>query len=302
LAKVGDKMPEMPNIRRLIGRILLTTFALALLASVGGFYALLYEQAIANAKREARIMLSIAAAVGDYTNNYIQPRLAEMPKHEFQQEMSPFFSAHTVFRYVTGSARNYTFRDPTINPTNPNDQPEPFDIEVIHRFRDNKALTELTGIRDNQGDKIFYLAQPITVANGCLECHSTPARAPPGMVARYGATNGFGWTIGDTVGVRMLTVPVTEPLRHVLRLVAILAGVLLLVFAVTYFALSAALDRLVARPLAELASAAEQNSLSTGTQSRLPRHGVREVRQLSAAIERLRISLAKALAALNNEV
>jgi len=247
-------------------------------------------------------MLASANAVGNYTETHILPKLVGLPSHEFYQEMVPFYATQTVFRSVSGTAQLYTFRFPSMSPTNPNDRSEPFDIEVIRRFRDNPALDEATGVREAGTDKLFYLARSIRVTDTvCLECHSTSERAPAGMVARYGPNNGFGWQMGETVGAEMLTVPLTEPLRGTVRLVGILAAGLLAVFVVAYLALSAALDVMVARPLAELARAADGQSLSAAPSPRLPHSGVREIRLLGAAIERLRTSLDKALAALNAE-
>lgn len=295
-------MPDVPDIRWLISRILIAVFALALLAGVGGFYLLLYDEAIRTAQQEARVMLASANAVGDYTETHILPKLAELPSHEFYQEMVPFYASQAVFRSVSGTAQLYTFRNPALNPTNLNDRPEPFDVEVIRRFRDDRALAEVFGVRDIGSDKLFYLARPIRVTDtACLTCHSTPGRAPAGMVVRYGPNSGFGWQLGETVGVQMLTVPLTEKLRGTLRLVGILAAGLLAVFVVACFALSAALDAMVARPLAELARAADEQSLSAAPALHLPRSGVREIRLLGGAIERLRTSLAKALSALNAE-
>jgi hypothetical protein len=294
-------MPDVPDIRRVISRILLAVFALALLAGVGGFYVLLYDQAMHTAEQEARIMLASANAVADYTETHIMPELVEMPSHEFYREMVPFFASQTVFRAVSGDVQFYTFRNPTLNPTNLDDRPEPFDIEVTRRFRDDQTLNELTGVRDTGDHKLFFLARPIRVAAPCLTCHSTPDRAPAGMVARYGPNNGFGWLLNDTVGIQMLTVPLTQPLRGMTRLVAILGAGLLTVFAIAYLALSAALDAMVARPLADLARAADEQSLTVAPGPRLPSSGVREIRLLGAAIERLRTSLAKALVALSGE-
>ena len=80
------------------------------------------------------------------------------------------------------------------------------------------------------------------------------------MVAKYGPLRGFGWKLGDTVGAQVLTVPLTEQLRGVIGLVGILAAGLLIVFGIAYLALSAALDRLLIRPLDTLASAADAAS------------------------------------------
>jgi protein-histidine pros-kinase len=130
----------------------------------------------------------------------------------------------------------------------------------------------------------------------CLICHDTPARAPKAMLAKYGPNNGFGWHMGDIIAVQLLTVPVTQQFRSTVALVGILIGGLALIFAVAYFALTAAMEATVAAPLSRLAKAAEQASRSTSIVSELPGSGAREIRVLAEAIQRLRISLMKALA------
>lgn len=283
-------------VRALVRRILFFVFFLALLGGVGGFYLLLRNAAMDDAEKEARSLMAFALAVGDYTEGHITPKLAPHGASEFFEEMVPFYSARTVFLTVSGKARQYSYRQPTVNPTTPEDAPTPFEMEVIRRFRDNPSLTEVTGVQDNPQGQLFYLAQPVRVSGeACLVCHSTPDRAPAAMVAKYGPLRGFGWKLGDTVGAQVLTVPLTEQLRGVIGLVGILAAGLLIVFGIAYLALSAALDRLLIRPLDTLASAADAASRSASPGLELPQSGVREVRELGSAISRLRLSLIKAL-------
>jgi HAMP domain-containing protein len=290
------------DLRRLIRRILLSVFLLALLACVGGFYLMLHDRAVRQAEQEARVMLASAVAVGDYTVSHILPKLARLPDGQFHEEMVPFFAAQAVFNAVSGKARLYTYRTPALNPTSLNNLPAPFDVEVMRRFREDSTLTELTGVRSTDREQLFYLARPVRVdSEECLRCHSTPERAPPAMLARYGPHNGFGWTLGETVGMQMLTVPMTEPLRGTLQLVGILAGGLLLVFAIAYFTLSVSLDAAVVRPLEALTRSADAASLSASLElPPLPRSGIREIQRLSEAIGRLRVSLDKALSELGH--
>lgn len=245
-------------------------------------------------------MLAFALSVGDYTQGHILPKLSAVSSQVFEPEEVPFYASKTVFQSVTGKAALYTFRNPALNPTNPEDRPTPFEVELIRRFRDDRKLAELTGVHDAGQGQVFYLAHPVRIDDGqCLTCHSTPERAPATMVARFGTVNGFGWTMGETVGIQVLTVPVTEQLRGTLQLVGILAVGLLLVFATAYLALSLTFDAFLVRPLSSLAGAADAASRSAQAELRLPRrHPVREVHLLGEAIERLHLSLRKALAAL----
>jgi protein-histidine pros-kinase len=54
------------------------------------------------------------------------------------------------------------------------------------------------------------VSAPIKVDDkSCLECHSTPDKAPAEMVKLYGSVNGFGWKEGDIVGAQIVSVPAT---------------------------------------------------------------------------------------------
>jgi hypothetical protein len=289
-----------PSLHGLIRRILLSVFALAVLAGAGGSYLLLHDRAMRQAEQDARILLGSALAIRDYTNAHTVPLLAQLPAGPFHEEMVPSYAAQTIFRTVTGMASAYTYREPTLNPTSANDRATPFDVGLIRRFRDDRDLTELSGVYDSGQEQLFYLARPIRITDAqCLSCHSEPSRAPPVMLTKYGRDNGFGWTMGETIGMQLLTVPLTQQLRGTLELVGMLVGGLCFLFGICYLALSLSLDAMVVRPLRQLGTAADAASHSAHGALALPHTGIGELHTLGGAIERLRLSTRKALSDLS---
>lgn len=292
----------VPTIRGVIRRNLLIVFLIALFAGGGGFYLLLKNDAMNNAEGEARMLLSSAMAIRGYTTQHILPNLSKLHDAAFHEETVPAFAAQTVFRSVSAGDHAYMYREAALNPTSVTDRAGPFEVELIREFRNDSKLKEIRGILDQSSQRLFYLARPIQIKDAkCIICHDTPARAPKAMIAKYGPNNGFGWRLGDIVGVQLLTVPVTQQFRNTLELVGILMGGLALIFAVAYFALTAAMEATVAAPLDRLAEAADQASRSTSDAPPLPAAGAREIRVLTEAIQRLRVSLAKALAQLGQK-
>lgn len=285
----------------IVRTVLIASFVLALLLGAGGFYAVLHERSVQRTALEAGRFLTTATAIRSYTDANVGPVLRAMSDGQFHPETVPAFAAQSVYRRVQETYPGYTYREPTLNPTNPADRPTPFEVEMINQFRSDPKLSELRGVRNGDGGSVYYMARPIKAQEGCLVCHDTPQRAPAAMVAKYGPSNGFGWKLNEIIGIQSLTVPAADELRETGEIALILAGGLLLVFVVTYFALTVSIDQLVVRPLRSLAQAAETASTSADMKAPLPATGATEIRAIALAIERLRISLSKALKRLSGD-
>ena len=294
--KSSTESPRTLAAGGLVRRVLVIIFLLALFGGAGGFFVVLRQRALHNAANEARLLLTTALAVSDYTDENISPLLSKLPSDRFYDQTVPFHVAQAVFRKVQTRYPVYSYREPALNPTNLDDQPTPFEVELTNRFREDPKLLDLEGTRQDGDHTVFYLARPIRVTGEqCLTCHSTPDRAPQAMVAKYGPNNGFGWTMGETVGVQALSVPVTEELRGTTELAVTLAVGLMAIFIVTYLALTASLQVMLIRPLRALVRAADVASKTNDGNVELPHSGVSEIRALAGAIGRLRLSLSKAL-------
>jgi HAMP domain-containing protein len=276
--------------------ILIPIFVVVLIGGAGGGYLLLRTHAIKRATEDARLVLNTAVAIRAYTQEQVLPALSKAPPNEFFEASVPAFAAQSVYKRVQNTNPAYTYREPALNPTNPTDRPTPIEVDLINRFRAEPNLTELTGIRDGNVGAVFYLARPIRITNpDCLTCHSTPDKAPPAMLAKYGPNNGFGWQLNETIGIQTLTVPIAEQLKGSVELAITLAGGLLLVFVITYFAITYALYIGLVRPLRELAEAANAGSVTTSDRAIRPSSGAQEIHDLADSIRRLRASLLKAL-------
>jgi HAMP domain-containing protein len=275
--------------------VLIVSFAIASLLGAGGFYLVLHQRALQRTALEAGRFLTTATAIRTYTDAQVGPALRNAPNNQFYEVTVPAFAAQTIYRTVQATYPGYTYREPALNPTNPDDRPTPEEVALINRFRADPALKELSGIRDDADGEVYYLARPIKVTEDCLNCHDTPQRAPAAMIAKYGPNNGFGWHPGETVAIQSLTLPAANELRETGEIAMTLVGGLLIVFIITYFALTLSIDSLLVRPLQLLAQAAESVSLTREARMPLPRSGATEIRALVAAIERLRTSLRKAL-------
>jgi Protein of unknown function (DUF3365) len=291
-----SRAPADTSTQGVIRRIMISILIVSLVVGAGGVYWMLRYRALETATKTARLMLTTALAIRGFINDRVQVDLPQFTAEKFHQATVPSFAAQTVYRQVQTSFLAYSYREPALNPTNPSDRATPFEVELINRFRADPDLPELRGIRDTEDGSVFYLAKPIKITQeSCLLCHSTPERAPPSMIALYGRENGFNWRLNEIVGIQTLTVPIEHELRGAVELAALIAGGLLLVFFATYWALTSSLNMVLVRPLVTLARAADSASRKADQEIVVPQAGASEIRSLGDAIERLRVSLSKAL-------
>src|SRR6516225_5547532 len=139
-------------------------------------------------------MIEGASAIRTYTADKIRPLLEQQMNVQFLPQSVSAFAALTNFKIMHQKLPEYTYREPTLNPTNVNDRASDWEADIINGFRDDSSKSETVTIRDTPGGKFLTLSHPLKIGSQvCLSCHSTPENAPPTMVALYGSQNGFGW-------------------------------------------------------------------------------------------------------------
>jgi len=283
---------------------LLTKFNLILLVlfAMGGLIIslALYSFLIGNAQREvlkeAQLMMASAGSVREYTSSDIGPLLKQNPEHKtrFLAETVPAFGALSIFNRLRQNYPDYTYREATLNPTNPEHRASDWEADIIGYLRDHPKQNQVNGQRDTPMGPAMYLATPIVAQPPCLECHSTPAAAPPAMIATYGSNNGFGWKQDSIVGAQIVSVPMSVPLQKARQAFRLLIIYLLGTLVVAIVVLDAAVYIIVIRPLKLVSDTADRVSKGETELPPLPVKGGDEIAAVTASFNRMQLSLAKA--------
>src|ERR1700723_1533766 len=151
----------------------------------------------ANAQREvlaeAGLMMDSAAAVRSYTAKEILPLISAGIKEEFPPQSVPSYAATQNFLSFHEHHPDYSYKEATLNPTNPRDRATDWESDIIQECRNDAQAHQVIGEPDTPRGTSLYLARPIRAKPECLVCHSTPSVAPLSLTARYGGNNGFGW-------------------------------------------------------------------------------------------------------------
>ena len=276
--------------------VLILVFALGLAASGYVSKRILEANARDEVTRNADLMMSAALAVRGYTSKQVKPQLELQLMRAFLPQSVPAYAATEMFNTLRQQHPEYTYKEATLNPTNPRDRAVEWEADIVQQFRNDPAQGEIRGTRDTPTGRALYLAKPLKISDpGCLPCHDTPDTAPKSMVAHYGNANGFGWKLGETVGAQIISVPMSVPLAKADQAFRTFMTSLVGVFLLAFIVLNVVLSFLVIRPIVRMSKAADE--VSTGNFD-VPEFSVGsrdEIGVLATSFNRLRRSLEKAM-------
>lgn len=275
-------------------------FVLVFLLGLGVTGVLTRQLLERNAQEEtlqhARFLLEKALAVRSYTSTQVAPLLETQMKYAFLPQSVPAFSATEVLAKLAKNHPEYSYKEATLNPTNPRDRAVEWEADVIAEFRKSPDTKEFIGQRDTPSGRALYIARPIKIADAaCLRCHSTVEAAPRTLVEKYGPANGFGWQHNEIVGAQMVSVPMAIPMERARAAWALFMGMLSAVFVTIAIVLNVMLWWLVIRPVTSLSRLADRVSLGELGAPAFAVSARDEIGRLAQSFTRMRKSLVQAM-------
>ena len=276
--------------------VLFFVFAIGFLVAGYVSRGLLQHNAKLEIEENARIMMEAALAVRSYTNTQIKPLLQTQVKYSFLPQQVPAYSANQYFSQLRKTFPDYTYKEATLNPTNPVDRAADWEADIVRYFQQSPDQKELVRERDTPNGRMLYIARPMKIYDAkCLDCHDTPQRAPATMVDRYGSDNGFGWKMGDILTAQIISAPMQLPIQRATVAFRVFMGSLAAVFAAIVIVLNAMLILVVIRPVNRLSKLADEVSLGNMEVPEFQVSGKDEISVLAESFGRMRKSLARAM-------
>ncbi len=291
------------NVQRGFGMSLLVRINLALgvvfvcAGLIAGYscWSILEDNARREVLSDAGLMMDSALAMRAYTANEILPLLEPQIREKFPPQSVPFYAATQSFLKLRERHPEYTYKEATLNPTNPRDRAADWEADIIQRFRNDPHAQEVVGDRATPMGRSLYLARPIRTEPQCATCHSLPSAAPPTLLARYGSDNGFGWQGNEVVGAQVISVPFASATANARRVYGSFMLLLVAVFVAIFVVVNALLFALVVLPIRRIAGIADRLSVGDMSSSDFPQRGATEIASLVRSFNRMRTSLDKAL-------
>ncbi|MGZ5073226.1 MAG: c-type heme family protein [Usitatibacter sp.] len=275
--------------------VLALVFAAGMAVSAWVSHELLQRNATHEVLRNAGLMMDTALSVRGYTVSQVKPLLESQLAETFLPQAVSAYAATETFNSLRKKYPDYTYKEATLNPTNPRDRALEWEADVVNAFRNTATLPELSGERDTPAGRMLYLARPIQIKDpACLACHSVPSAAPASMIKLYGENNGFGWKHQEIIGAQVVSVPMALPIKNANDAFMVFMGSLAAIFVVTFIVLNLMLSLMILRPITRMSAAADK--ISQGDFD-VPEFGKSrdEIGMLGTSFNRMRRSLQKAL-------
>ncbi len=281
--------------------VLSAIFAVAFVLSGWFTHSLLQRNALAEIQENARIMIDSASAVRSYTSTQIKPLLKNQMTYTFMPQSVSAYSANEYFKLLRKKYPDYSYKEATLNPTNPGDRATDWEADIVRMFRQYPERKELVDQRDTPAGRVLYIAKPLVIADpACLDCHDTPDRAPRTVIEQYGSDNGFGWKVNDIVAAQIISAPMQLPIQRANSAFTAFMLSLAAVFIVLIGAINAMLIFVVIRPVNQLSNVASEVSLGNLDVPDFKANGNDEIAKLSESFGRMRKSLVEAIRMLEN--
>ena len=281
--------------------VMLLVFSLGVAGAGFVSYDMLQKNARAEVVHTAGLIMESAVSIRNYTIGEIRPLLSLQLKRDFLPQTVP---AYAAMRNVSGLRERYpayTYKEATLNPTNPTSRATEWEASVVEHFRNNRNEDELIGERDTPTGPALYLARPIQVKQeGCLACHGRIDDAPETMLALYGKANGFGWKLDEIVGSQIVSVPMSVPLARADEAFSTFMLSLGSVFLATMVILNLLLHYIVIKPIKQMSGIAQEVSMGQLDAEEFVHNGKDEIASLADSFNRMRRSLVNAFKMLDD--
>ncbi len=262
---------------------------------------LLQRHAQEEVLNSARQLMENALAVRNYTATQITKLLETQMKYEFLPQSVPSYSATEVLATLRTKYPEFQYKEATLNPTNPRDRADSWEVDIVNQFRNNSELKDFVGQRDTPAGRSLYVARPVRITNpACLACHSSVEAAPKTMVDKYGPANGFGWNLNEVVSAQIMSVPMELPLKRAEQTFKVFVGSLIGVFVAVGIVLNLMIWFVVVRPVTQLSALADRVSQGDLEAPDFARKSRDEIGVLADSFARMRASVVQAMKMLDS--
>jgi HAMP domain-containing protein len=279
------------SVTRRFNLALALLYLVCIVVSAPGIYLYTRSQVFDQAKTELNMLVDMVESIKGYVGNDLRPYFID--KGLFH---TPGFSGIVAIARVAEHFKDrqpsYTIRSVSDNPLNKANLPERTEQGFLDRFRADPELRTLTEQGLLGGRNMLLSVTSMKSRKGCLRCHGAPDKVPEQIVSQYGSDSGYNYKVGDTVGLSLIGVPLTDVNTLAMNRSLAAVGLLTLLFGAVFITVNLLVRRYLITPILKITEVA--HGVAKGDLDRsLSMERNDEIGDLARSVELLRRSFSQ---------
>ncbi len=197
------------------------------------FYSFVKNLYLEEIYQKTEFTLGYIDATMEFVRDDLRPRMLHfLPRDEFISEAmsTSVVNKKIMARFIKRFPRN-VYRRVALNPMNPNNIANAFELETIDRFNKSaQGEPNWQGLISRDGQQYFIRLKAVRMEESCLLCHGDPTLSPKSLLKRYGPDHGHDWKVGEVIGLESIAIPVARTFYRIRQaaLVIFILGLIVL--------------------------------------------------------------------------
>lgn len=271
--------------------VLIGVYLLAILIAGPSIYFVTHDQVHAQAQKELSMLVDMVKSIQDFVAKDLRPYFMERGLF-YSPGFSGIVASSHVAEHFKKAQPNYYIKNASDNPLNPANTTQPLEVELLNRFRMNRALTHWVQEGQLNGKTLLISSAPKVSKQECLKCHGARTEVPEEIRAQFPGLEGYNYQIDQVVGVSVVGVPIDDVQALALQRATIVLGVLTVLFGIVLVAVNLLVRGYLLTPILKITEAAHEISHGKlGTRVEMERND--EIGDLSRSVELVRRSFEK---------
>ena len=212
------KFLKNPKASTILSASVSAVFLIGAAISVLLTYSQMRGRALSEAESKAKVILDRNLATHAYYTHQLKPRLfkstepIQSPDTFEPTWMSSTYAVREIDKYFHQlNPAGYYYKECAVNARSPENEADAHEKAFLAELNRDPAIETRSSIRRIDGaDYLAIMRRGETMEESCLRCHSSPDRAPAGLVSKYGSDRSFGRATGEVVSAISIRVPLAE--------------------------------------------------------------------------------------------
>ncbi len=282
------------SLAKRFNRSLIVVYVFTILITTPIVYFVTKQQVYAQAEQDLVLLVDVVKSIQNFVAKDLRPHFMKEQIY-YSPSFSGIVATARIAQHLKQKQPQYYISNVSDNPLNQNSKAQGLEQDLLDQFRRNRDKKILNTQGEINGQTYLVSSAPKVSKKGCLRCHGAPELAPEDVTATFGTKSGYGYRIGEVVGVSVVGVPLGDVQSLAIKHSLIVISGITLLFSILFIVVNLLVRRLILEPITEITTVAK--AVSHGDIGRRVDVQDRkdEIADLANAFELMRRSLVSAM-------